>query len=93
MSRARWIALLVIVIVGGLIRWYAMERTFPVQLLGDERYYVNTALNIAQGRGHVFKKSSRVWRPGLGTHFVRSSTAGSPVIRLRNRPAITSEEP
>ncbi len=40
-----------------------MEATYPVHLLGDERYYVNTALNIAQGRGHVFKKSSRLWRP------------------------------
>jgi len=40
-----------------------MESTFPVSLLGDERYYVNTALNISQGRGHVFKKTSRLWRP------------------------------
>ena len=51
-----------------------MERTFPVRLLGDERYYVNTALNIAQGRGHVFKKASRLWRPPahsyLLSHFV-----------------------
>jgi 4-amino-4-deoxy-L-arabinose transferase-like glycosyltransferase len=63
-SRVRTgLALLAVGLLAGMLRLYAMESTFPVRLLGDERYYVNTALNIAQGRGHVFKKTSRLWRP------------------------------
>lgn len=90
------IGLLAIVLIGGALRFYTMQRTFPVSLLGDERYYLNTALNIAQGRGHVFKKSSRLFRPPafpfLLSQFIHPEVASQldergdpiyPVLRAR----------
>ncbi len=80
-SRARTaLALLVIGLFAGLLRLYTMESTFPVRLVGDERYYVNTALNIAQGRGHVFKKTSRAWRPPAHAYLL--SVFVSPEVSL-----------
>ncbi|MGE4607804.1 MAG: hypothetical protein AAEJ52_13765 [Myxococcota bacterium] len=80
-SRARTaLALLAIGLCAGLVRLYTMETTFPVRLLGDERYYVNAALNIAQGRGHVFKKTSRLWRPPAHAYLL--SVFVSPEVSL-----------
>jgi 4-amino-4-deoxy-L-arabinose transferase-like glycosyltransferase len=75
-----------------------MQQTYPVRMLGDERYYVNTAINIAQGRGHVFKLGSRLWRPPahayLLSHFVdldelgELDSRGDPVESERIRPLV-----
>ena len=89
-----WLVLAALVLAGGLVRFYAMESTFPVRLLGDERYYVNTALNIAQGRGHVFKKSSRLWRPHSAQLCAIPPSERRRRLRergLRNRPRVPEE--
>jgi hypothetical protein len=49
--------------VGGVLRVVAMEATFPPALVGDERYYVTVAANIARGRGHEVNEKRRAFRP------------------------------
>ena len=55
--------LLALSLLGGGVRLFVMEQTFPVDLTGDEDYYAAVAVNIAAGRGHTYEAASRAFRP------------------------------
>jgi 4-amino-4-deoxy-L-arabinose transferase-like glycosyltransferase len=55
--------LLAPVLLGGGLRLVAMEQTFPTRPIGDEIYYLGTAINIAEGRGHFYNRHTRAFRP------------------------------
>ena len=53
-----------LLLLGGAIRAWVADLTFPVKTLGDELYYVGTAKNIALGKGHVSVRGARAaWPP------------------------------
>lgn len=59
MPARRWhaavLALLALAIaLRALTAWW----TFPVELTGDERYYVEVAANLARGEGHLYRERS-----------------------------------
>ncbi len=56
------IPLLAVVVLGGSLRWAAMEWTFPVRLAGDELYYVDVAENLARD-GVARSADTRALRP------------------------------
>lgn len=61
-------ALLVIAVValGGWLRHRAAVETFPVSMLGDERYYAKLANTIEAGNGHYYTGRggpAHAWRP------------------------------
>jgi 4-amino-4-deoxy-L-arabinose transferase-like glycosyltransferase len=57
------LAVLLLAFASAALRLWVMERNFPVRPLGDEMYYVVVAANLADGRGHVYGRSSRALRP------------------------------
>ena len=57
------VAALVLALAAAGIRVWVMERSFPVNPLGDEVYYVVVATHIAEGRGHVYGDDARALRP------------------------------
>ena len=67
------VLLAAIVVLGGVLRWSAMQATYPVVTIGDENYYAMTALQIARGRGHVngtSAEASRAWRPPAHSYLL-----------------------
>ena len=67
------VLLMAIVALGGVLRWSAMQATYPVVTIGDENYYAMTALQIARGRGHVngiSEDASRAWRPPAHSYLL-----------------------
>jgi 4-amino-4-deoxy-L-arabinose transferase-like glycosyltransferase len=67
------VLLAAIVALGGVLRWGAMQATYPVVTIGDENYYAMTALQIARGRGHVngtSPEASRAWRPPVHSYLL-----------------------
>ena len=66
-----WTLLLAIAVLAAGLRLYVMERTFPVRLVGDELHYVDTATNIALGRGHRSNlRSARAATPPLHPYLL-----------------------
>ena len=57
------LAVTLLTLTAGGLRWGVMNRTFPVKPLGDELYYVVVAANLAAGRGHVYGDDFRALRP------------------------------
>lgn len=62
-------------VVGGVLRWVVLDRVAHVVPIGDERTYVETAIHIARGEGHVFgpHRIRAGWPPAhpwLLSHFV-----------------------
>ncbi len=55
--------LLAPILLGGGLRLVAMEQVFPTRPIGDELYYIGTAINIAEGRGHFYNRISHAFRP------------------------------
>ena len=55
--------LLAPILLGGGLRLVAMEQVFPTRPIGDELYYIGTAINIAEGRGHFYNRHTRAFRP------------------------------
>ena len=45
-----------IVGIGVAVRRLALELAHPQHLVGDERYYVEVAANLAEGPGHLFER-------------------------------------
>lgn len=83
-------AALVVVLIAGVLRWAVMEGTLPVRPLGDENYYLGTAMQLALGHGHVSAdgRLRAEWPPGQSfwlSRFVDVSSirAGDPLPRLR----------
>ena len=62
-KRNLFIGLVAVVMAAAGIRFAAVEATFPVRPMGDELYYVWTAVSIADGEGHVFGKRRASWPP------------------------------
>ncbi len=56
-------ALLVLLLVGGALRAAVLAASFPPRPNGDELYYVGTAVNLAEGHGHLFNSRQRAFRP------------------------------
>jgi len=56
-------ALLSLLVVGGALRFAVAELSFPTRPSGDELYYVGTAVNIAEGHGHLFNQRQQAFRP------------------------------
>jgi 4-amino-4-deoxy-L-arabinose transferase-like glycosyltransferase len=54
--------LLIITLAALALRIFALEIASPIERLGDENYYVRTAVNMAEGQGHHYL-GSRAWRP------------------------------
>jgi 4-amino-4-deoxy-L-arabinose transferase-like glycosyltransferase len=61
-SRAA-IALLFLTLLGGGIRLFVLEQTYPIGLVGDEVHYMRVAGNLATGFGAHSNPNWRVWRP------------------------------
>jgi hypothetical protein len=61
------LGLLLATLVGGALRLEVAARAHPVELLGDEVYYVEVATHLARGEGHVYvgglEGAARAWRP------------------------------
>jgi tetratricopeptide (TPR) repeat protein len=51
------------VLLAAGLRLLAMEQTFPTRPIGDELYYIGTAINLAEGRGHISATGNRALRP------------------------------
>jgi hypothetical protein len=56
-------ALLALLVAGAALRIAVTALTFPPRPGGDELYYVGTAVNIAEGHGHLFNQQQRAFRP------------------------------
>ncbi len=56
-------ALLALLVLGGALRVAVAEHVFPARPGGDELYYVGTAVNLAEGHGHLFNRQQRAFRP------------------------------
>lgn len=72
-ARSFAIGVLAVVALGGAVRLAAFECTFPVRPMGDELYYLWTAVSLAEGRGHVFGQRRAAWPPAEAwvlSHFV-----------------------
>jgi 4-amino-4-deoxy-L-arabinose transferase-like glycosyltransferase len=71
--------LLALLLLGGGLRVAAAVWSFPVELRGDEVYYVEVAASIARGQGHRFPEQSgtttRALRPP-GHAFVLAGAIG-----------------
>src|SRR5262245_23066243 len=55
-----------VVLLGTALRLLALAVLPPQRLVGDERYYVEVAENLAAGRGHLFERDGiahRAFRP------------------------------
>jgi 4-amino-4-deoxy-L-arabinose transferase-like glycosyltransferase len=55
-----------VVLLGAGLRFLALAALPPQRLVGDERYYVEVAENLAAGRGHLFEREGiahRAFRP------------------------------
>ncbi len=61
--RALWGAAALLLLAAGL-RLFVLERSFPIALLGDENYYLQTAESLARGDGHRAGESRASWPPG-----------------------------
>lgn len=61
--RALGIAALTLTLTAAGLRLWVLERSVPIQPLGDEVYYVLVAANLAEGRGHLYGRDSRALRP------------------------------
>jgi len=72
-SRVPILVLLLLTVFGGALRIFVLELTFPVSLVGDEKYYTDGASNIANGDGHI-SRSMRAFRPP-GQAFLLSRVA------------------
>jgi hypothetical protein len=51
------------VLLGAGLRFAAMDLSFPTRPVGDELYYLGTAIHIAQGRGHFYDRGNHAYRP------------------------------
>src|SRR5512134_1314329 len=55
-----------VVLLGAALRCLVLAGLPPQRLVGDERYYVEVAENLAAGRGHLFERDGvahRAFRP------------------------------
>jgi 4-amino-4-deoxy-L-arabinose transferase-like glycosyltransferase len=60
---AFWGALLLLTLLAAALRLGVSELAFPPRPDGDELYYVGTAVNLAEGHGHMFNRHERAFRP------------------------------
>jgi hypothetical protein len=51
-----------VVLLGAAVRFAALGLAPPQRLVGDEKYYVEVAANLAAGRGHAFERDGVVHR-------------------------------
>jgi 4-amino-4-deoxy-L-arabinose transferase-like glycosyltransferase len=63
-----WVALAVL--AGGALRLAVAEWTHPVTPIGDERYYISVATNLALGRGHQVHADERALRPPAASYLL-----------------------
>jgi 4-amino-4-deoxy-L-arabinose transferase-like glycosyltransferase len=63
-------ALLGLTLLGGALRFGMMDASFPARPTGDELYYVGTAVNIAEGHGHLFNRNQRAFRPPAWSYLL-----------------------
>lgn len=78
------LALLAIVGVGAGLRGAVAWATLPVQPAGDELYYIWLAVNIAEGKGHEFRKKRAAWPPAhpyVLSRFVKPELLTDPRMR------------
>jgi 4-amino-4-deoxy-L-arabinose transferase-like glycosyltransferase len=83
-----------VVLLGALLRFAVLAALPPQRLVGDERYYVEVAHNLAAGRGHLFERDGIVHRafrppahpwllslalPGDGTVPESAATEAAPI--------------
>lgn len=88
-ARAWVVRVGVVVLLAGVLRAGVAAWVFPVTPLGDELYYLETAIRIARGEGHVFGPHAMKarWPPGQA-HLL--SLAVDPE-RARENPALLVE--
>ena len=80
MPRSTARLLLAIVAIAGILRFVSLRSALPFKLFGDERYYAEVAINLAEGRGHTSKLGDGL-RPPLHPWIL------SQVLEAREIPA------
>ncbi|MGI9592466.1 MAG: hypothetical protein ACR2P8_13935, partial [Myxococcota bacterium] len=79
----------VVVLLAGVLRAGVAAWVFPVTPLGDELYYLETAIRIARGEGHVFGPHAMKARWPPGQAYLLSLAVDSDIPR--ENPALLVE--
>jgi hypothetical protein len=69
-----------VVLLGAAIRFAVLCLVPPGRLVGDEKYYLEVAQNLAAGRGHLFERDGvahRAFRPPGHPWFLSLALAGA----------------
>jgi hypothetical protein len=83
-------AALAVVLVGAAVRLGALGLLPAQRLVGDERYYLEVAANLAAGRGHLFERDGvthRAFRPPGHPWLLSFALPGEPAPEPATAPA------